>query len=417
MRIATKFNLVLFTIMSIALAGTGYFTYTLLQKNAQREVIDHAGMMMETALAIRGYTVSQVRPLLKEQMAHTFLPQSVPAYAATQSFETLRKNPRHKEYSYKEATINPTNLNNRATDWENDIIRAFRNDITRDQILTVRNTADGPLLHLARPIRIKKEGCLVCHGRPENAPKTMLALYNSRTNGFGWKLNETVGAQIVTVPTSVPSEAANKAFLNFMLVLVGIFAFIFLALNILLRKIIIKPIIRMASQANEVSMGKMSSPEFNEQGKDELSTLGASFNRMRRSLQKAMKMIEDEGKGVILYMNQEGRGIGLFNKMKAYKLQEEGRDTIQANVELGFRADERDYGVGANILRELNLGEIRLMTNNPVKRAGLEGYGLKIIENVHLESEPNPFNEFYLQTKKEKMGHVLELVKPLQFKK
>ena len=122
----------------------------------------------------------------------------------------------------------------------------------------------------------------------------MLALYNSRTNGFGWKLNETVGAQIVTVPTSVPSEAANKAFLNFMLVLVGIFAFIFLALNILLRKIIIKPIIRMASQANEVSMGKMSSPEFNEQGKDELSTLGASFNRMRRSLQKAMKMIEDK---------------------------------------------------------------------------------------------------------------------------
>ncbi len=134
-------------------------------------------------------------------------------------------------------------------------------------------------------------------------------------------------------------------------------------------------------------------------------------------LHEAMKMIEDEGKGVLLYMNQEGRGIGLFNKMKAYKLQEEGRDTIQANVELGFQADERDYGVGANILRELNLGEIRLMTNNPVKRAGLEGYGLKIIENVHLESEPNPFNEFYLQTKKEKMGHVLELVKPLQFKK
>ncbi len=99
--------------------------------------------------------------------------------------------------------------------------------------------------------------------------------------------------------------------------------------------------------------------------------------------------------------------------MKAYKLQEEGRDTIQANIELGFQADERDYGVGANILRELKLGKIRLMTNNPVKRAGLEGYGLKIVENIHLESEPNPFNEFYLQTKKSKMGHILELVKPL----
>ncbi len=131
-------------------------------------------------------------------------------------------------------------------------------------------------------------------------------------------------------------------------------------------------------------------------------------------LHQALQLIDEEGQGVLLYMNQEGRGIGLFNKIKAYKLQEEGRDTIQANIELGFTADERDYGVGANILRELGLGKIRLMTNNPVKRAGLEGYGLKIVENVHLEVEPNPFNEFYLQTKKSKMGHFLELVKPLR---
>jgi len=294
MHIATKFNLVLITIMSIALVGAGYFSYNLLQKNAQREVIDHAGMMMETALAIRGYTVSEVRPLLQEQMQHTFLPQSVPAYAATQSFETLRKNPKHEEYSYKEATLNPTNPNNRTTDWEDDIIRAFRKDKDRKQIQTVRDTADGQLLHLARPIQIKKQACLRCHGRPEQAPETMLALYNSRTNGFGWKLNEVVGAQIVTVPISVPHNAANKTFLNFMLTLVAVFVFIFIALNVLLRRIIIQPIIKMAKQANDVSMGKMSSPEFNEAGKDELSTLGASFNRMRRSLHKAIRMIEDK---------------------------------------------------------------------------------------------------------------------------
>jgi len=294
MHIATKFNLVLITIMSIALAGAGYFSYNLLQKNAKREVIDHAGMMMETALAIRGYTVSEVRPLLKEQMQHTFLPQSVPAYAATQSFEKLRKNPQHKEYSYKEATLNPTNPNNRTTDWEDDIIRAFRNDKEKKQIQTIRDTARGQLLHLARPIQIKKESCLNCHGRPEQAPETMLALYNSRTNGFGWKLDEVVGAQIVTVPISVPHTAANKTFINFMLILVAIFVFIFITLNILLRRIIIKPIIQMAKQANDVSMGKMSSPEFKESGKDELSTLGASFNRMRRSLHKAIRMIEDK---------------------------------------------------------------------------------------------------------------------------
>jgi 3,4-dihydroxy 2-butanone 4-phosphate synthase/GTP cyclohydrolase II len=127
-------------------------------------------------------------------------------------------------------------------------------------------------------------------------------------------------------------------------------------------------------------------------------------------LHQAMRMIEKEGKGVLLYMNQEGRGIGLFNKIMAYKLQEEGRDTVEANIDLGFQPDERDYGTGASILRELGLGKIRLMTNNPVKRAALEGYGLHIVENVPLEVEPNVHNEFYLLTKKTKMGHFLELV-------
>jgi 3,4-dihydroxy 2-butanone 4-phosphate synthase/GTP cyclohydrolase II len=128
-------------------------------------------------------------------------------------------------------------------------------------------------------------------------------------------------------------------------------------------------------------------------------------------LHKAMQMIEKEGKGVIIYMNQEGRGIGLFNKIRAYKLQEQGRDTVEANIDLGFPADERDYGVGANILRELGLGKLRLMTNNPRKRAGLEGYGLHIVENIPLVIEPNEYNEFYLKTKREKLGHFPDLAK------
>ena len=129
-------------------------------------------------------------------------------------------------------------------------------------------------------------------------------------------------------------------------------------------------------------------------------------------LHQSLEMIEKQGQGVLVYMNQEGRGIGLFNKIKAYKLQEQGRDTVEANLDLGFEEDERDYGVGANILRELGLGKIRLMTNNPVKRKGLEGYGLEIVENIPLEVKPNKYNKFYLETKKYKMGHTLELVKP-----
>jgi 3,4-dihydroxy 2-butanone 4-phosphate synthase/GTP cyclohydrolase II len=138
---------------------------------------------------------------------------------------------------------------------------------------------------------------------------------------------------------------------------------------------------------------------------------GDIFGSMRcdcgPQLHKAMEMVEKEGKGVIIYLNQEGRGIGLLNKIKAYRLQDEGMDTVQANLKLGFGEDERDYGVGASIMRELGLGKIRLISNNPVKRAGLEGYGIKIVETIPLVIESNPHNKFYLETKANKMGHDL----------
>ena len=142
---------------------------------------------------------------------------------------------------------------------------------------------------------------------------------------------------------------------------------------------------------------------------------GDIFGSMRcecgEQLHKAMQRIEQEGKGVIVYLNQEGRGIGLMEKMKAYKLQEDGLDTVDANLHLGHQADERDYGVGAQILRHLGVTKMRLMTNNPVKRVGLEAYGLTVVENVPIEVAPNPYNEFYMNTKKERMGHVLHNIK------
>lgn len=142
---------------------------------------------------------------------------------------------------------------------------------------------------------------------------------------------------------------------------------------------------------------------------------GDIFGSMRcecgEQLHKAMRMIEKEGKGVIVYLNQEGRGIGLMEKMRAYKLQENGYDTVDANIHLGHKADERDYGVGAQILRYIGAHKMRLMTNNPVKRVGLEAYGLQVVENVPIEVSPNPYNEFYMKTKKERMGHVLHNVK------
>ena len=142
---------------------------------------------------------------------------------------------------------------------------------------------------------------------------------------------------------------------------------------------------------------------------------GDIFGSMRcecgEQLHRAMELIEQEGRGVIVYLNQEGRGIGLMDKIKAYKLQEEGLDTVEANLHLGHRADERDYGVGAQILQQLGIQQMRLMSNNPIKRVGLEGYGLEVVETIPLEIQPNEYNAFYMQTKKERMGHILHNVK------
>nr|WP_315122708.1 bifunctional 3,4-dihydroxy-2-butanone-4-phosphate synthase/GTP cyclohydrolase II [uncultured Porphyromonas sp.] len=142
---------------------------------------------------------------------------------------------------------------------------------------------------------------------------------------------------------------------------------------------------------------------------------GDIFGSMRcecgEQLHRAMELIEQEGRGVIVYLNQEGRGIGLMDKIKAYKLQEEGLDTVEANLHLGHRADERDYGVGAQILQQLGVQQMRLMSNNPIKRVGLEGYGLEVVETIPLEIQPNEYNAFYMQTKKERMGHILHNVK------
>lgn len=288
MRLIIKFNLVLLGVLSVGLLITGALSYTILQQNARQEIVERAGIMMEAAEAVRSYTIGEIRPLLALQMKEAFLPQTVPAYAATQAFTKLRKT--HQEYTYKEATLNPTNPRDRAADWEADIVQEFRNHSDRTEVIGVRDTPTGNALYLARPIRIKDEACLICHSTVEVAPKTMLARYGE-ANGFGWKLNEVIGAQIVSVPMSVPIEQARRAFYTFMGSLVGVFIFTIVVLNLMLRSIVIKPVTAMARIADEISRGNMNAPELSEVGKDEIGLLATSFNRMRRSLEKAMKML------------------------------------------------------------------------------------------------------------------------------
>jgi protein-histidine pros-kinase len=290
MKLTLKFNLVLILVFSIGLAITALLSWNILQTNAKKEVTERAGLMMESALAVRGYTVSEIRPLLRLQMKKVFVSQSVPAYAATQTFNKLRE--KHPEYAYKEATLNPSNPRNRAVAWEADIVQDFRNNPDHKELIGVRKTPTGDSLYLARPMQIKNPGCLTCHSTVEAAPKTLLAKYGD-SNGFGWKLNEIVGARIVSVPMAVPLQKAREAFETFMGSLVAVFVVIVIILNIMLRYIVIGPITEMSGIADQVSKGNMNAAEFSERGKDEISVLAVSFNRMRRSLEKAMIMLEE----------------------------------------------------------------------------------------------------------------------------
>ena len=288
MTLTTKTNLALAAVFAAGLCATGYLSHAILLENAKREVITHAGMMMESALAARAYTINEIKPLLADRLGEVFLPQSVPSYAATQEFRQLRQT--HPEYWYKEATLNPTNPSNRSTEWETDIIQQFRNDADLTEVIGERQTPTGPSLYLARPIRVKESGCLTCHGVPGDAPPTMKALYGSN-NGFGWKLNEVVGSQIVSVPLAVPFERARYAFWVFIASQMAVLAVIFIVVNVALRLIIIRPVRKMATIADQVSSGDLAVPEFSGGGTDEIAQLGHSFNRMRRSVEKAMEMM------------------------------------------------------------------------------------------------------------------------------
>ncbi len=289
MSLRVKFNLVLLVAFAIGLVGIGVGARSMLQDSAREEILHTAGIIMENAAAIRSYTINEIRPLLVEQMVQDFLPQSVPAYAATQNIRGLRH--KYPEYIYKEATLNPTNPASRATDWEATVVEHFRNTPAVHELVGIRETATGPSLYMARPIQITDASCLICHGRVDDAPDTMLARYG-KANGFGWKLNEIVGSQLVSVPMSVPLERADKIFRTFMLAVAGVMVGMILILNLLLHFVVIRPVCRMSKVAHAVSMGQLDAPECAPRGRDEIASLAESFNRMRRSLVNAMQMLE-----------------------------------------------------------------------------------------------------------------------------
>jgi HAMP domain-containing protein len=287
MSLLFRINAALGAVFLIAALVAGYVCWTMLSANAQREVLAEAGLMMDSAAAVRTYTANEILPLIKDQVKENFLPQSVPSYAATQNF--LRFHEHHPDYSYKEATLNPTNPRDRAADWESDIIQRFRNDAQTQQVIGVRDTPVGKTLYLARPIHAKPE-CLVCHSEPSSAPRSLIARYGG-DNGFGWQPNEIVAAQVVSVPFASATANANREFRAFMTVLVAVFAAAFLVVNVLLYRLVVRPVRQIARVADQVSLGDTSAAEFPKHGAAEIVSVAHSFDRMRKSLEKALHML------------------------------------------------------------------------------------------------------------------------------
>ena len=293
-KLSTKLNLILLTILLVIVTASGYTLSKILDNQIKQEVADRAFLIIETMNSVRNYTSTEVKPELVSKLASAtqFIPETVPAYSARQIFSGLKEREEYQDFSYKEATINPTNPQDRANQFELKIVEQFRQNSDLKELVGFHSHKGKDLFYIARPLAIKQESCLECHSTPDIAPASLLFTYGDK-HGFGWNLNEIVAAQIVFVPASKLITAAN----SLKLLVIGLISIFFLigmlVLNIFLKFSIIKPIKRMAHLSTEVSTGNFTA-EFTHSSQDEIGILTKAFNRMKLSLQMAMNMLNQE---------------------------------------------------------------------------------------------------------------------------
>ncbi len=284
-----------FTILLIAvfLGGTilaGTTLAALLNYSSQKEITSRALVLQETMLSVRDYTLKQVKPELKAQLETEFLPETVPSYSAIEVFEKFREHPNYREFFYKEATLNPTNLRDRADNFEIQIVEQFRDQNNLKELSGFRSGPSGELFYIARPLAVTEQGCLDCHSTPERAPTSMIYRYGN-TNGFGWKLNEIIGAQVIYVPANSVFQRARQSFLLVMGITIVIFTLAIFLVNFWLNKYVVMPLKQMSQVAKAISIGDMNA-EFEYKSEDEVGILAESFTRMKTSLVMAMKRLE-----------------------------------------------------------------------------------------------------------------------------
>lgn len=289
LNLTTKINLILAATFFVGLSLAAVNAYLLTEDNALQQVTDQAELIMQEALAVRSYTVNEVRPLLNQANDGKFHPQTIPAYSATQTANLVRQ--ARPNYSYKEAVFNPANPRDKATPAEERIIRQFIADPSLDKLVGSQEIDGVKSFYIAYPIRITNPRCLACHSKPKNAPAGMRAIYGDE-GGFGWQLNEIVGTQMVVVPYTLPTELARKTFLSFIISMVAMFLVLFLVINIIIRKLVLKPVAQITRMADETSEGNLRKPEIKVTGNDEIADMLRAFNRMRRSIIKIVQMMK-----------------------------------------------------------------------------------------------------------------------------
>ena len=291
LKIGTKFNLFLILVFFLGIVLTGLGLSITLQQKAEAEVLSKASIVLQTMNSLRSYTNEHVNPLLKSKLETeiAFTPESVPSYSVREVFELLRKNPEYENFFYKDAASNPTNLRDKADDFESTLLEEFRAQPELKQKEGFRDFPQGQVFYIARPLSITSQNCLQCHSTPDVAPKSMLTSYGSE-NGFGWNLNEIVATQIIYVPVSEIIKLYDRSFGVTFAILVGVFSLILLLFNWLLKQTIVKRIRQITKTAQNVSTGDMTE-NFEEGSKDEIGLLGKAFNRMKYSLELAMQML------------------------------------------------------------------------------------------------------------------------------
>lgn len=291
MRLLLKFNLVLIVLFAIGIVAIAQVSRELLQRNAREEIYQNGKLLVDSALAVREYTSRNIAPLLETQIKYEFRPEMVSAYSAIEVLRNLREtNPDYKLFQYREATLNPTNPADRAVDWESDIVNAFRNGAVKPPLFGERETPNGRMLYVAKPLKAGA-ACQRCHDTAERAPPTMIAKYGT-ANGFGWKVDEIIGAQIVQIPDTLALARAETTFRVFMGSLLAVLLSIAVVMNALLWWMFVRPVIKISALADRISLGEVEAPDFVARSRDEIGMLAQALSRMRRSLLQAMNMLE-----------------------------------------------------------------------------------------------------------------------------